>query len=79
MEKKLAIPVVHIDKLELSNTLEILIRPGTPQQTNAGEISINSDKLGRITVETLMSVTERNLEITLPTTSLELKHPRGRL
>lgn len=50
MEKKLGIPLVHIDKLELWNTLEILIRPGTLQQPNAGEISIHSDKLGRLTL-----------------------------
>jgi hypothetical protein len=28
MEKKLGIPLVHIDESELSNTLEILIRSG---------------------------------------------------
>jgi hypothetical protein len=48
MEKKFGIPFFHIDKLELSNTLDILIRPGTLQQLNAGEISIHSDKLGRL-------------------------------
>jgi hypothetical protein len=48
MEKKPGIPLVHIDKLELSNTLEILIRPGTLQHPNAGEVSIHSDKLVRL-------------------------------
>jgi len=32
MEKKLGIPLVHIDELELSNTLEILIRSGTREK-----------------------------------------------
>jgi hypothetical protein len=48
MEKKLGIPLFHIDKLELSNTLEILTRPGTIQQPKVEEISIQSDTLGRL-------------------------------
>jgi len=48
MEKKPGITLFHTDKLELSNTLEISIRWGKLQQSNAGEISIHSDKLDRL-------------------------------